>query len=192
MRGLPDIVIHVLSVWYKCQQFYVKWGHVTSDHVSSGVRQGGILSPALFNACVDGRNEKLRSIPIACNINDVCFNHMIHADGTVRLVPSPSALQYLINACTGLNIFYSGIEYTEKEWMRFKVRYYPLLKEEKKNIKKENTYMKNLGKSHCSRIHTPRRFNIQHSNTPGKAGHTFVTKAAGQYLARYYMQIFCN
>ena len=51
MRGLPDIVIRVLSVWYKCQQFYVKCGHVTSDHfnVTSGVQQGGILSLELFN-----------------------------------------------------------------------------------------------------------------------------------------------
>ena len=27
----------------------------------------------------------------------------------------------------GLNIFYSGIKYTEKDWVRHKVRHYPLL-----------------------------------------------------------------
>ena len=41
----------------------------------------------------------------------------------------------------GLNIFYSGAEYTEKDWVRLKVRHYPLQKEEKKYIKKKNTIM---------------------------------------------------
>lgn len=112
MRGLPDIVIRVLSVWYKCQQFYVKWGHVTSDHfnVTSGVRQGGILSPALFNVYVDGLSEKLCSMPVGCYINDVCYNHLIYADDTVLLAPSPSALQSLISAC---------VEFAKKNYLVF-------------------------------------------------------------------------
>ena len=30
------------------------------------------------------------------------------------------------NSCVGLNIFYSGIEYTEKNWVWLKVRHYPI------------------------------------------------------------------
>ena len=115
MRGLPDIVIRVLSGWYKCKQFDVKWGHVTSDHfnVTSGVRQGGILSPALINVYVDGLSEKFCSMTVGCYINYVCYNHLIYADDTVLLAPSPSALQSVISACiefakTNYLVFNSG------------------------------------------------------------------------------------
>ena len=57
--------------------------------MTSGVRQGGILSPALFNVYVDGLTEKLCSMPVGCYINDVCYNHLIYVDDTVLLAPSP-------------------------------------------------------------------------------------------------------
>ena len=43
-----------------------------------------------------------------------------------------------------LNIFYSGLRYTEKDWVRLKVRhYYPLRKGKEKVQKQENTNMNN-------------------------------------------------
>ena len=53
-RGVPDFIVRLLCYWYSFQTMYIRWGSVTSDafHVYNGVRQGGILSPLLFNVYV--------------------------------------------------------------------------------------------------------------------------------------------
>ena len=50
-RGVNVDVVRLLSTWYESQKFHVLWGnHLTEGfHVTNGVRQGGILSPYLFN-----------------------------------------------------------------------------------------------------------------------------------------------
>ena len=32
-----------------------------------------------------------------------------------------------VRTCVGVNIFYSGIKFTEKDWVHLKVQHYPLL-----------------------------------------------------------------
>ena len=39
----------------------------------------------------------LRSVPYGCYINSVCINHIMYADDTVLIAPSPVALQKLID-----------------------------------------------------------------------------------------------
>jgi hypothetical protein len=100
-RNVPYVIVRVLCFWYANQLFYVKWGHVMSAsfNVTCGVRQGGILSPVLFNVYIDSLSVKLRSVSSGCYINSVSYNHLIYADDTVLLAPSPKALQTLINVC---------------------------------------------------------------------------------------------
>jgi hypothetical protein len=54
-RNVPQYVVRLLIYWYSNQKFCVKWGNTHSDmfNVSNGVRQGGILSPYLFNVYFD-------------------------------------------------------------------------------------------------------------------------------------------
>ena len=49
--GLPPNVVMPLSKWYGGCMAWVRWGSCFSRayNVTSGVRQGGILSPLLFN-----------------------------------------------------------------------------------------------------------------------------------------------
>ena len=53
-RGVPSFLVRILVFWYAHQTMSVKWGNSVSPpfHVTNGVRQGGILSPFLFNICI--------------------------------------------------------------------------------------------------------------------------------------------
>ena len=67
--------------------------------MSSGVRQGGILSPILLNIYVDDLSAKLINLKIGCKINDVYVNRLMYADDTVLIAPSYTAMQKLIDCC---------------------------------------------------------------------------------------------
>lgn len=60
---------------------YVRWGSATSSvlYVSNGVRQGGILSPNLFNVYMDGLSDKLNGSNIGCISGDTRVNHLMYA-----------------------------------------------------------------------------------------------------------------
>ena len=50
-RGAPGYIVRLLMFWYAHETMCVRWGSSVSSTftVSNGVRQGGILSPFLFN-----------------------------------------------------------------------------------------------------------------------------------------------
>ena len=100
-REVPHIVVRLLKTWYATQQFSIQWGNCKSSafNVTNGVRQGGILSPIMFNVCMDSLSQRLLDLNIGCHMNNVCYNHLIYADDTALLAPSPNALQSLIDVC---------------------------------------------------------------------------------------------
>ena len=63
------------------------------------MRQGGILSPLLFNVFIEDLSILLSNLKIGCYLNNVCFNHLNYADDSIVLAPSPVALQNLIDVC---------------------------------------------------------------------------------------------
>ena len=63
--------------------------------ITNGVRQGGILSPLLFNVYMDGLSSSLSNTPTGCVIGGVMVNHIMYAD--VIISPSVKGLQRLLH-----------------------------------------------------------------------------------------------
>ena len=67
--------------------------------VSNGVRQGGILSPYLFNVYTDDLSILLDQSGVGCHYL-ASLNHLYYADDMVILSPTPFGLQKLLNICS--------------------------------------------------------------------------------------------
>ena len=74
---------------------------VTSEYFkcTNGVRQGGILSPLLFNVYFDHVSSKQNDIHVGCLLGSRILNHLLYADDLVLVSPSATNLQKLINCC---------------------------------------------------------------------------------------------
>ena len=53
--GVPLYIVKILAVWYSSQTMCVQWGKSLSAEfcVTNGVKQGGLVSPKLFNVYMD-------------------------------------------------------------------------------------------------------------------------------------------
>ena len=100
-RNVPTIFIRFLMSWYCSQEFVVRWGQTFSSPFSAtnGVRQGGILSPLLFNVYLDDLSLVLKSTNVGCFLNGVSFNHLLYADDMTLIAPSIHSLQILLDHC---------------------------------------------------------------------------------------------
>jgi len=79
----------------------VKWGTNYSFPftVTSGVRQGGVLSPYLFAVYLDELSIQLGSARVRCTVGNMVVNHLMFADDICVFSPSISGLQCLLNNC---------------------------------------------------------------------------------------------
>ena len=100
-RGADLHIMKLLVFWYCHQTFCVRWGTIYSENfnVTNGVRQGGILSPMFFNVYMDDLSNDLCNSGIGCHMNGTCVNHLMYADDTCLIAPSPSALSKLLSIC---------------------------------------------------------------------------------------------
>lgn len=101
IRNVPVIIVRLLAFWYTSQNFIVQWGSQTSTpfRVSNGVRQGGVLSPYLFNVYTDDLSHDLNKSGTGCMYNGELINHLMYADDAVLLAPSAFGLQKLLLIC---------------------------------------------------------------------------------------------
>ena len=68
----------------------VRWGSTHSEFfpIGNGVKQGGILSPLLFNVYMDNLSLQLHRKSIGCSVGSTVINHMLYADDVVLFAPS--------------------------------------------------------------------------------------------------------
>ena len=100
-RNVPAYIVRLLVFWYSHQQMFVKWGNVTSSvfTVSNGVRQGGVLSPYLFNVYMDGLSTTLNTCQTGFYSGVSKVNHLMYADDLVLLSPCTVGLSRLLKCC---------------------------------------------------------------------------------------------
>lgn len=100
-RGVPSAYLKLLLYWYRCQRASVRWSQSESEPfpIQNGVRQGGNLSPLLFNVYIDELLCDLRKLSIGCHVGTCAVNVLAYADDIVLLSPTRTGLQMLINRC---------------------------------------------------------------------------------------------
>ena len=105
-RGLPLPFVRILYTWYKTQTMSVRWGNTLSSsfRVSNGVRQGGVLSPILFNLYNDELSTELGNCGVGCHIRNTLVNHLLYADDTTLFAPTSEGMNALLDICSKYGI----------------------------------------------------------------------------------------
>ena len=100
-RGLPSYIIKVLIDWYGKIFSVVRWKNCFSlmFSVRSGIRQGGILSPFLFNIYADSLITIMRSSDLGCHIGECYVGCIAYADDLILLSGSLTQLQKMLQLC---------------------------------------------------------------------------------------------
>ena len=80
----------------------IKWNAAISDSfdTSNGVKQGGVLSPLLFNVYLDELILLLREQGVGCHMNGMFVPAFCYADDVTLLAPTGMALSAMLDTCT--------------------------------------------------------------------------------------------
>ena len=115
-RGVPGYIVRILCYWYAHQTMCVGWGSSISSsfRVYNGVRQGGILSPNLFNVYADDLSQTRNRCRTGCLSGNITINHLMYADDLVLLSPSATGLRELLCACEEFSISHDVVYNSKK------------------------------------------------------------------------------
>ena len=99
--GVPIHVIKLVMNWYAKIVSVVRWENCYSAPfiMRSGVRQGGVLSPILFNLYVDPIIELLQASDLGCHIHGAYVGCILYADDIILLSASVGNLQKMLDLC---------------------------------------------------------------------------------------------
>ena len=100
-KKLPAIVVRTLATVYEDQFAWVRWGSVKSDLfcLTTGTRQGSILSPALFLVYMDPLLQELRALGVGCHVAGVYMGAVGFCDDLVLVSPTRDAMQRMLDTC---------------------------------------------------------------------------------------------
>ena len=106
---VPPILVRLMLFCYRSQQICVRWGSAISISckVLNCVRQGGIISPILFNVYIDDLSYELSKCKSGCIIDNKIVNHIAYADDLIVFCPSSNGLQKILDICDSQDIKYN-------------------------------------------------------------------------------------
>jgi hypothetical protein len=98
---VPTSIVNVLCNWYSKLTAQVRWNGCISKcfKVRSGVRQGSVLSPVIFNVFVNMFITDLRAAGIGCTVKQMFLGCLMYADDIILLCPTTSGLQKMLDVC---------------------------------------------------------------------------------------------
>lgn len=104
LKNLPVYRRFLDVFWYDHQTMKVSWNGQSSRsfHTSNGVRQCGVLSPALFGVYIDVLSTAITKINTGCQLNIKIINHLLYADDIVLFSPSLAGLRKLLDASSSI------------------------------------------------------------------------------------------
>ena len=117
-RSVPIYLVKLIAFWYVNQRVMVKWGNTLSDpfNVKNGIKQGGLLSPYLFNLYVDKLSVNLNASNVSCTVGNIIVSHLSYADDMVLVAPSKKALQKLLDVCSAYALEFDILYSTDKSY----------------------------------------------------------------------------
>ncbi len=85
---------------------YIRCGDSTSSgfRVSNGVKQGGLLSPRLFNVYMDDLSKELSSSKIGSNVGGNLISHLCYADDLILTSLCSAGMEKLLAICSKYGI----------------------------------------------------------------------------------------
>ena len=100
-RHICPVVLCLIMNMYIQSSICVRWQDQISQTfpISNGVKQGGVLSPILFNVYMDNLLLRLRNCGLGCHVGPAFAGAFGYADDLALLAPTVNSLKYMINIC---------------------------------------------------------------------------------------------
>ena len=102
--GLPNVLVNIID--FMCRNSYVctRFGTFTGADwkVGNGTRQGGILSPLLFNYYINDVIRAVKVLPVGCRIGYEKTSILCYADDILLTAPSAIGLQQLVDKVSSM------------------------------------------------------------------------------------------
>ena len=97
-KGLPPIVVRVLSFIYMEQHAWVRWSDVRSSlmTIANGTRQGAILSPVFWSIYADPMLQRLRKLGLGAHVAGCFMGAVCYADDVLLIAPTRNSMQRML------------------------------------------------------------------------------------------------
>ena len=107
--SIPVIFWRTLYNYYNSSNIVVKLGNEVTNpfKITDGVKQGGILSPYLFNFYVNEMILACTDLNIGCKIGNLNVTIVSYCDDIVLLSPTKSSLQKLLDKCNEYGLLWN-------------------------------------------------------------------------------------